>query len=155
MHLYKRFSLQTGLAFSSKTRKEHYYYPFYEAWFTDHLGYLELPLIFKYGIPVGQHRFTVGIGGYIAYGIAGKSKLETYPSDPDEGTQNIKWGKNYPSHYKPLDAGVSAQVGYEVVRRCWVKFQYSKGITNIFPYSNYAKTRNSANLLLTVGYRIY
>lgn len=158
--LNKKFSVQTGLAYASRTRREELEDAGgQQIKYKAYLGYLEVPVVLKYRLPV-KPALHVGIGAYLAYGIAGKWSLASNPPNMLDGTRKIEWGNNITSTYKPLDVGAIVQAGYDITYKWTVRLQYSTGFLDIAPDNlsgagTTIKIRNSTNLLLSVGYRLF
>lgn len=158
--LNKKFSVQTGLAYASRTRREELEDAGgQQVKYKAYLGYLEVPVVLKYRLPV-KPALHVGIGAYIAYGIAGKWSLESNPPNALDGTRKIEWGNNNTSTYKPLDVGALVQIGYDMTYKWTVRLQFSTGYLDIAPdnlsgLGTTIKIRNTTNLLLSVGYRLF
>jgi hypothetical protein len=109
------FVLQPGLLFSIKGTKNT------QGSTTGKLtaDYIELPVNFIFKPVLGNGRLLLGIGPYIAYGIAGKVKLSDSGTDVEKKikfenklTESQLLDDEY--YLRPFDAGANLLAGYEL-----------------------------------------
>jgi hypothetical protein len=101
------------------------------------MSYLEMPLLLIFNIPVKKDHFNIGLGPYVAYGIAGKSNnhfsynnenIDEYMLDSALEYKLFTGGKK---RYKPLDYGVTGFVGFTFSNGMLIKAGYSHGLANM------------------------
>jgi hypothetical protein len=102
------------------------------------ISYLELPLHFVFNIPIKKNYFNIGVGPYIAYGIAGKNKNHySYNGESIDDATIISSSLKYnlfsgeKKCYNPLDYGLNGFVGFSFSNGLIVKAGYSLGLANI------------------------
>jgi hypothetical protein len=107
------------------------------------LSYLELPLHLVFNIPVKKDYFNVGVGAYVAYGVAGKNKNhftddgENVDDDMIKSDLEYKLFSGEKKRYNPLDCGLSGFVGFTFSHGLLIKAGYSHGLTNISSDTKY------------------
>jgi hypothetical protein len=151
-----QFYFQPGLQFSAKGAKSvSALTPTYK------LSYIELPLNFVYKALLGNGFFMVGLGPYVAYGIAGKA---IYDIGPVTSESDIKFKNEVvlgdpllTVHIKPLDAGGNIFFGYEMAGGLFLQLNAQLGMLNIRP-DNYLFPDDNSTLKNTgygvsLGYR--
>ena len=122
------------------------------------LSYIELPLSFVYIPTLGAGKLVLGIGPYVAYGVAGKIKN-------DDFDENIKFenkitltqlGDEY--FVKAFDAGGNIFFGYEFSQKFSAQINAQLGLVNINPKiegvddDDIGKTKNTG-FGISLGYR--
>jgi hypothetical protein len=155
--LVTEFLFEPGLLFSTKGAKG----SFGPVTGTYKLSYIELPLNFVYKGLLGTGFVLVGFGPYVAYGIAGKAKLEmgSVSVDSDIEFQNeVNAGDPLTTVYiKPFDAGANIFAGYEMASGLFLRLNAHLGLLNIHPEdnrvpNNQTELRNTG-FGLSLGYR--
>lgn len=121
-----------------------------------HAAQLPVYAVYKTG-EEGSGRFFVGLGGYIAYNIAGTNKIETSTNAGGTATgtsvsQKMKFGNNADDHLRPLDYGPSAMLGYELSNGLYVRGHFNYGIANLQPQGNSDLSAKSMTFGLSFGY---
>jgi hypothetical protein len=146
------FSLQSGLSFTMKGCIREGYtdlfsvddqYEVKEAYVKEILdiSYLELPVFFVYNLPVKKDYFNVGVGAYLAYGIAGKSKNhfsyngESIDDEVMDSSLEYNLFSGERKRYNPLDYGLNGFVGFTFSSGIFAKGGYSHGLANISAYT--------------------
>jgi hypothetical protein len=123
------------------------------------LSYLELPLNLVYKPMLGNGHLILGFGPYVAYGIAGKAKIEggdsSFESDIDFKNETSITDNNYV--IRPLDAGANLFFGYEFANRLSFQLNTQLGLINIQPdYSGVDmgdSKMNNTGFGVSLGYR--
>jgi hypothetical protein len=137
------FLFQTGLLFSQKGSKNNGgLIPTKAAGgdynTTTRISYIELPLHLLYRPELGSGRVLVGFGPYVAYGIAGKQKVD-YGNLPTM-EQKIKFRSEIPlvdywdienAYYRGFDAGADIFAGYEFDMGLFVLLKTQLGLLNM------------------------
>lgn len=152
-------SLETGIMLSSKgfkdTYEESYQGGFYESKTTLNLWYIDIPILFKWNIPINDE-FSIypALGPYISIGIKGKSKYESKSNYGDEsGSSDIEWGTDEESDMlRRFDAGIMFGGGIEY-KAFQLSVYYNLGIANISAYTEEGTTIKNNVLQIALGYR--
>jgi Outer membrane protein beta-barrel domain len=125
------------------------------------LNFVELPLNIVFSLPAGPGRFCVGAGPNISYGLSGKDKYSStssgqgFPTQSSSGTTKIKFDGDENStdpniHFKALDFGANAFVGYKMDMGLFLNVGYTYGFSNLNPNPN--SSLKTAGLFLKVGF---
>jgi Outer membrane protein beta-barrel domain len=129
------------------------------------LNFVEMPLNVIYSLQAGPGRFSVGAGPNISFGMSGKDKWESvssgggFPTQTSSGSTKIKFdGKkaaNLPAsdndiHFKALDFGANAVVGYKMDMGLFFNAGYTFGFSNLDPNPN--SSLKTGGLTLKVGF---
>ena len=83
------------------------------------LGYMEMPITLKYGIDVSNFRILPFLGGYLATGIAGKTKYN------QTRTSHASWDR-----FKRFDGGIRLGCGAEC-QMIYLEAGFDFGLANI------------------------
>jgi hypothetical protein len=150
------FYFQPGLQFSTKGAESvSALTPTYK------LSYIELPLNFVYKGQLGSGFFMIGLGPYVAYGVAGKAIYEvgsvTSESDIVFKNEVVLGDPLLTVHIKPLDAGGNIFFGYEMAGGLFLQLNAQLGMLDIKP-DHYLNPDDSSTLKntgygLSLGYR--
>ncbi len=101
----------------------------------------------------GSGRFFAGIGGYIAYNIAGTNKIESSgPQGSVSASNKMKFGNDVTDNLRPLDYGPSAMLGYELANGLYFRGHFNYGLANMAPQGNSDVSTKSMTFGLSVGY---
>lgn len=121
-----------------------------------HAAQLPVYAVYKTG-EEGSGRFFVGLGGYVAYNIAGTQKVEI--SSNKGGTavgtsvsEKMKFGNSAGDHLRPLDYGPSAMLGYELSNGLYVRGHFNYGLSNLQPQGSSDLSVKSMTFGLSFGY---
>lgn len=117
------------------------------------LSYLEVPLNVGYRLEAGSAKVNFGLGPYLGFGIAGKTKATTsitgFPTTETE--EDIKWGNDEDSDVKPLDFGLNIGAGIEF-SNIHIGLQYGLGLANIQPKGDSDNTAKNSTIGISLGY---
>lgn len=94
-------------------------------YFTDKIGYIEVPLTLQYSL----NKLYFGAGPSIGYKVF--SKIKKFES------------RTYNSPYfRKLDVAANLLTGYRISDKWDVNLRYSHGLLNVYEYHKYVKTKN-------------
>lgn len=96
------------------------------------ISYIELPLHLAYKPQLGSGKVIVGLGPYVAYGVAGKLKLDDEEEDI-EFTNDVSPEDEGFVFLKPLDAGADIFFGYEFAFGLSALINAQLGLLNLEP----------------------
>lgn len=153
LNIARDFYIQPGLLFSTKGYKYSQAEEGVTAIGSEMPYYLEVPVNFLFKPQVGTGRLLAGVGPYISYGIGGNWKIEATEGSTSlsqKGKLNFKnditgafldstsnggaFGiANTQTYGKPLDAGLSALLGYEFSQKFYFQANGQIGLLNIMP----------------------
>lgn len=115
---------------------------------TENAIYLEIPITAAYRLNLKKVSFVFNAGPYLAFGLGGKSKLETnatiFGSEIGGGYE-----ANTFDNIKRFDCGLAAGIRIEFLKHWSYGVQYDFGFINL---AEYGDTKNSA-MLVSIGYR--
>ncbi|MEO7924817.1 MAG: porin family protein [Chitinophagaceae bacterium] len=95
--------------------------------FTIRLNYIEVPLTIAYKLSPGNANSLVLSGGpTIGYGFNGRIRIIHSNRDP-----TIHLHQKETDQYKRLEVGINLCVGYEIMNRYGIRFDYSRSLLNI------------------------
>ena len=121
------------------------------------LNYIQVPVNVLYTVPFSRVQFFAGAGGYISYGISGKSKSTLRYTMPDgheaveiDETKAFKKEQDGGAGLKKTDYGVGALAGIRLSSGLFANVGYQFSLANISG-SDDVKYKNRG-LQLTVGY---
>ncbi len=151
-----QFYFQPGLQFSTKgSESVSALTPTYK------LSYIEMPLNFVYKASMGNGFFMIGLGPYVAYGIAGKAIYDigsvTSESDIEFKNEVVLGDPLLAVYVKPFDAGGNIFFGYEMAAGLFLQLNAQLGMLDIKP-DHYLNPDDSSTLKNTgygvsLGYR--
>ena len=151
-----QFYFQPGLQFSTKGAESvSVLTPTYK------LSYIEMPLNFVYKAQLGNGFIFVGLGPYVAYGVAGKAIYEggsvTSESDIVFKNEVVLGDPLLTVYVKPFDAGGNILFGYEMAGGLFLQMNAQLGMLDIKP-DHYLNPDDSSTLKntgygLSLGYR--
>jgi hypothetical protein len=116
--------------------------------------YLEVPAQVQVFFKKGTTGFYALGGGYFGVGVGGKMKVEyENPStgETEKEDIDIEWGDDYDDDAKPVDAGLSAGLGYQFKKGLVIQTVYNHGLMNISTDDEY--NAQHRGLALTIGWR--
>jgi len=114
---------------------------------TDHLYYLELPVLLNYNMKVnGDHELSFGAGPYAAAGLFANYS-STFQGQTQSGT--LKFGSN--ADFPRMDYGLQFKAGYMVCPKVSVGLNFDLGLRNI---GDPVDKAYNTSLGFNVGYRI-
>ena len=123
--------------------------------FTDHLYYIDVPVLANVGFNAGEFGVFVNAGPYLGFGVGSSrtitnttSTIATDPSTNTDRSETNLFGDN--GIYKPFDWGIQLGAGVEF-HRVLVGVGTQFGLGNISKSDN-VKINNS-DFFVTVGYR--
>jgi hypothetical protein len=92
--------------------------------------FLHIPILFKYGVPVGDFKLFGQAGPYLAYGIGGKTKVTSDNPLIEDSDESIKWGSGDDDDLKPLDFGLNIGAGIAFEMGLEANLFYELGLGN-------------------------
>lgn len=101
------------------------------------LNYLQLPVNFMYKLPIGKLELYAGVGGYISYGLSGKTKITKSYTLPDgnhvteEERDAFKDAEKNGAGFRKVDFGASALAGVKLKNGLFANIGYQFGLTDI------------------------
>jgi hypothetical protein len=123
----------------------------------NNLNYVQVPVNLLFTLPVTRFQFFAGGGGFINYGISGKSKATLSHIMPDghesvvvEEVKAFKKEEDGGAGLKKTDYGISALAGIRLGTGLFANVGYQLSLANISG-SDDAKYKNRG-LQLTIGY---
>lgn len=153
--------LQPGVLYSQKGAKlKNYDYLGKMSNGTLKLSYVEIPINMIYKPLLGNGRFLIGLGPYIAFGIGGKAELNNPSAD-----YTVEYNKdvtvtdldNTRFHYKPIDAGANILAGYEFNSKLSFQLNSQLGLTKInstlYGENTGKDAQRNTGFGLSLGYR--
>ncbi len=124
------------------------------------LSYIQLSPNFVYNFAAGTGKFFVGVGPEVALGIGGKSKTETVTTigntvTTTNGSSDVRFDgeanlTDNDDHFKRIDLGANAILGYTMSNGGFISAGYTAGIKNISPYDNTSFKNSGFNV--KIGY---
>jgi Outer membrane protein beta-barrel domain len=121
------------------------------------LNYIQVPVNVLYTKSVSEWQFFAGAGGFVSYGISGKSKGKLSYTMPDgheavtiEEVKAFKKEEDGGAGLKRFDAGIGALAGVRLANGIFANVGYQLSLTNISRDED-VKYKNRG-LQLTVGY---
>lgn len=122
------------------------------------LNYVQVPVNFLYTIPVFRMQFFAGAGGYINYGISGKSKArlsytmsDGHESVTIEEADAFKKEEDGGAGLKKTDYGVGALAGIRLGNGLFANVGYQMSLANIDGSEDNGTYKNRG-LQLTIGF---
>lgn len=123
----------------------------------NNLHYVQVPINVLYTVPVARVQLFAGAGGYISYGVSGKSKLKLsyimpdgHPAETIEELKAFKKEEEGGAGLKRTDFGVGALAGIRLANGLFANAGYQLSLSNISD-SDDGKYKNRG-LQLTIGY---
>ncbi len=131
------------------------------------MNFVELPLNIAFSMPAGPGKFMVGAGPNVSFGISGNDKWENktegpgFPTQSGSGKDKIvfdgKKAADLPAsdndiHFKRVDFGANAIVGYKLDMGVFFTAGYTYGFSNLNPNPN--SSLKTSGITLKVGYMI-
>lgn len=119
------------------------------------LNYLNVPVLVKAGINLGEGRLYLGVGPDFYYAASGKVKSETTTtingvSEVENDESSIDFKEDNISRF---DLGAKAVLGYEK-NGIFVQAGFEKGFINLNTDSQVDQTMLNQNFLLTIGFKL-
>jgi hypothetical protein len=113
------------------------------------LWYIDVPVLVKVGPTLGPVKIFGAAGPYIGYGIAGKYKME---ADGEEESEDVNWGSDEESDFKPLDYGAKFGIGAESMGFTFGAY-YSLGLANCAVETDGGYKESHKFFSFSVGYK--
>ncbi len=136
------FYFQPGLLFTTKGAKSQEGFLGMDMAAAYKLSYIELPLSLLYKPVLGNGRFILGFGPYLAYGFSGKVK---YTVNTISSEEDVVFGNEYDSanpndmkYFKSLDYGGNLFFGYELPSGITMQLNTQLGLAKINADNNLA-----------------
>lgn len=124
------------------------------------LSYIQLSPNFVYNFAAGTGKFFIGVGPEVALGIGGKYKSEDVTTigntvTTTNGKADVRFdGKKNANdadlHFKRIDLGANAILGYTLSNGAFISAGYTAGIKNISPDDNTSWKNSGFNV--KIGY---
>lgn len=149
-------SAQAGMGLSQKGLKFKFVEDEFSYTSSMSLYYLDMPILFKGGIPVGDGKIYGCVGPNFGLALFGMHKYKsTYNGETETDTDAIDFEDDDIARF---DFGIKSIFGYETGFGLYTQFSYEFGITDVekhstppLPGTNLDKTRNSV-IGISVGY---
>ncbi len=129
------FYFQPGLLFTTKGAKSKDDFLGVNMSAEYNISYIELPLSLLYKPVLGNGRFMLGFGPYLAYGIGGKIKYEVGGVSSEEdiifGNEYSNANPNDTRHLKAMDYGANLFFGYELASGISMQLNTQLGLAKI------------------------
>ena len=138
------FFIGTGLLYAGKGGKDK------DFDIKTNLSYLELPILFTYKPQVGTGHLVLGVGPYLAYGIAGKHKTTLNNVEVDVKAFNDEAGDGKLNRF---DAGGTLQVGYELPMGLYFGLNTDLGLVNIASVKENDNSFRNTSFGVSIGYK--
>ncbi len=129
------FYFQPGLLFTTKGAKSQDEFLGLNLAAAYNLSYIELPLSLLYKPILGNGRFMLGFGPYLAYGFSGKVK---YTINEISSEEDLVFGNEYTSanpndlkYFKSMDYGANLFFGYEFMSGISMQLNTQLGLAKI------------------------
>lgn len=113
-------------------------------------SYIILPVLAEYAV---SEKLKVGFGPYIAMMLTFKDKPIPYQGAEDEYDFSFDY-VDESMHFKKLDFGIGAGVGYQVLPKIDVNLRYSLGLSNTLKDSDYDSKTHNRFFSLGVSYSL-
>ncbi len=165
--LVKNFSLQVGARLTEKGSRVYADTPYFHIFSTSRPLYLELPIGFEYTHKLNRNfKFFVGVGGYIAEGIGGKTSYSGISGQLGgeasvSGHDKIVWGNPTSTLVQPQTFGDMKKYDYGFTGIAGITYwklrlalNYEEGLAAI-AYGDKTPNPDSKNktMSLTVGFQ--
>ncbi len=122
------FSIESGLQYSGKGALEKFTSLGNDYKYYAHLGYVDLPVLFKVGHKFGNNKVYAAMGPYLGVGIHGKGVV-------GDESEPIEWGNDDDEfNTKRLDGGVEMRFGVEL-GMAQLSLFHQVGLADIAAYS--------------------
>ncbi|WP_281232068.1 porin family protein [Flavobacterium gelatinilyticum] len=140
----ENFAFQPEILYSAQGVRVKYSKAYFSSDEKVNLGYLNVPLMFKYYVIEG---LNIEAGPQIGFLLSAKSK---YKVTDDYGT--VSSNDDIKRLCNSVDFGLNFGLGYDVTKNLSVGARYNLGLTNVYKSDYFAKAKNSV-ISLTVGYK--
>ncbi|MBL7740322.1 MAG: PorT family protein [Chitinophagaceae bacterium] len=124
----------------------------------NNLNYIQVPVNVLYTIPVSRMQFYAGGGGFVNYGVSGKSKARLSYTMPDgheavivEEADAFKKEEEGGMGLKKTDFGASVLAGLRLGNGLFIHIGYQLSLADIDQSGDDAKYKNR-NAQFTIGY---
>jgi hypothetical protein len=124
----------------------------------NNLKYVQVPVTFLYTVPVARVQLYAGAGGFVNYGISGKSKMKLSYTMPDgneavmeEESDPFKKEEDGGAGMKRTDYGVAAMAGVRLLNGLFLNVGYQHSLSNIEKSDDEGEYKNRG-LQLTLGF---
>lgn len=156
--LSESMALQSGLIYSQKGYKGEMNLFIMDAKATVSISYIELPVNFKYFVPVGTTKIFLAAGPYVAFAVSGTEVAEVSSAFVDAAelglgstSKDLKIGSGSDDDVLGADFGLNIGAGAEF-KSFVVSGQYGFGLINIEPISNNGSYTKNRVVSLSVAY---
>jgi len=121
--------------------------------YNDKLSYLTLPVTVAFKAELGPGKVVLGAGPYAGVLLSGERKSSgAIFSFGGSGTRDLKIGDNNDDDYKPLDAGLNFQAGYEFTDQIFFTANYGLGLMDVQANGDDNNYRRNRSLELGLGF---
>lgn len=129
----EKFSFQPGLSLQGKGYKMVVSESDVTIKGTANVAYLEVPLNGVLYLPAGKGDIFLGAGPYIAFGLFGKSTVDSNVPDFDIPDEDAKFGNSAADNVSPIDFGLNFMAGYQLKSGLLFNAGYGLGLGNTIP----------------------
>lgn len=121
--------------------------------YKDKLSYLTLPVTLAFKADVGPGKLVLGAGPYAGLLLAGRREGSgTVLGFGGSGSGDLAIGNRESDDYKPLDAGVNFQAGYEFTDQIFFTANYGLGLVDVQSNGDDNNYRRNRTLELGLGF---
>ncbi|MBP1652939.1 MAG: hypothetical protein H6Q26_3096, partial [Bacteroidetes bacterium] len=140
--LAEEFYVGTGLLYSGKGGKDD--------GVKTNLSYLQVPVNFLFKPEVGTGKLNLGVGPYLAYGVAGKHKTTVGNADVSVKAFDDEAGV---ARLKRFDAGMGIVAGYELPVGLYLGLNADLGLINAYDNTDNGRSWHNTSFGVSVGYK--
>jgi len=140
--LAEEFYIGTGLLYSGKGGKND--------GVKTNLSYLQVPINFLFKPEVGTGKLNLGVGPYVAYGVAGKHKTTVGNADVSVKAFDDEAGA---ARLKRFDAGLGIVAGYELPVGLYLGLNADLGLINAMDNTDNGRAWHNTSFGVSVGYK--
>ncbi|WPQ64338.1 porin family protein [Chitinophaga sancti] len=140
--LAEEFYIGTGLLYSGKGGKDD--------GVKTNLSYLQVPVNFLFKPEVGTGKLNLGVGPYLAYGVAGNHKTTVGNADISVKAFDDEAGV---TRLKRFDAGLGIVAGYELPVGLYLGLNADLGLINTYDNTDNGRSWHNTSFGVSVGYK--
>lgn len=140
--LAEEFYIGTGLLYSGKGGKDD--------GVKTNLSYLQVPINFLFKPEVGTGKLNLGVGPYVAYGVAGKHKATVANAEVSVKAFDDEAGI---ARLKRFDAGMGIVAGYELPVGLYLGLNADLGLINAYDNTDNGRSWHNTSFGVSVGYK--
>lgn len=140
--LAEEFYIGTGLLYSGKGGKDD--------GVKTNLSYLQVPVNFLFKPEVGTGKLNLGVGPYLAYGVAGNHKTTVGNADISVKAFDDEAGV---ARLKRFDAGLGIVAGYELPVGLYLGLNADLGLINAYDNTDNSRSWHNTSFGVSVGYK--